>query len=110
MGCCINNMPLYEYKCDRCGKTFEVIQKFSDEPLKMHDECGGSVERLVSPPAFHFKGSGWYVTDYASKNGASGANGKHDAKKDATESKTEKKSETKSESKTESKPASTTSG
>lgn len=92
-------MPLYEYKCDRCGKTFEVIQKFSDSPLTVHQECGGAVERLLSPPALQFKGSGWYVTDYAGKNGASSANGKHDAKKDAAETKTETKSETKTESK-----------
>jgi putative FmdB family regulatory protein len=57
-------MPLYEYKCHSCGKTFEVIQKFSDEPLKTHAECGGDVERLISAPAFHLKGSGWYATDY----------------------------------------------
>ncbi len=73
-------MPLYEYRCDRCGKTFEVIQKFSDRPLAVHEGCGGHVERLVSAPAIQFKGSGWYVTDYknngsgkSSKNGKSGA-------------------------------------
>jgi putative FmdB family regulatory protein len=58
-------MPLYEYKCDKCGSLFEVIQKFSDEPLSVHDNCGGAVERLVSAPAIQFKGSGWYITDYA---------------------------------------------
>ena len=58
-------MPLYEYKCSSCGEVFEVMQKFSDAPLRQHASCGGSVERLLSPPAFHFKGSGWYVTDYA---------------------------------------------
>jgi putative FmdB family regulatory protein len=62
-------MPLYEYKCHGCGKKFEVIQKFSDEPLKTHPECGGEVERLLSAPALQFKGSGWYVTDYAKNNG-----------------------------------------
>src|SRR6185437_14989890 len=61
-------MPLYEYKCHSCGKTFEVIQKFSDEPLKVHPECGGEAERLLSAPALQFKGSGWYVTDYARGN------------------------------------------
>lgn len=64
-------MPLYEYKCHSCGKTFEVIQKFSDEPLKTHAECGGEAERLLSAPAFHLKGSGWYATDYAKGNGKS---------------------------------------
>ena len=63
-------MPLYEYKCDSCGKTFEVIQKFADEPLTVHSECGGKVERLLSAPAFHLKGTGWYATDYAKNNGS----------------------------------------
>jgi len=65
-------MPLYEYKCHSCGEKFEVIQKFSDTPLAVHDKCGGAVERLISPSALKFKGSGWYVTDYAgSGNGKS---------------------------------------
>ena len=63
-------MPLYEYKCDSCGKIFEVIQKFADEPLTVHPECGGKVERLLSAPAFHLKGTGWYATDYAKSNGS----------------------------------------
>ena len=58
-------MPLYEYKCEGCGETFEVIQKFADDPLTVHHKCGGPVHRLLSAPAFQFKGSGWYVTDYA---------------------------------------------
>lgn len=94
-------MPLYDYKCHRCGKTFEVRQRFSDETLKVHDECGGELERLISAPALQFKGTGWYVTDYG-KGGNSaakhGSNGK-------SESKSESKGESKSESKTESKPA-----
>ena len=57
-------MPLYEYKCQGCGDTFEVIQKFSDEPLTLHEKCGGKVERVLSAPALQFKGSGWYVNDY----------------------------------------------
>jgi putative FmdB family regulatory protein len=89
-------MPLYEYKCERCEKTFEVIQKFSDDPLTVHEDCGGSVERLLSAPALQFKGTGWYVTDYARNNTSTPANGKSDAKK---ESKAETKSESKSESK-----------
>lgn len=88
-------MPLYEYRCERCGKRFEVLQKFSDEPLKTHAECGGDVERVLSPPALQFKGSGWYVTDYA-KSGSSPANGN-----------SEKKAETKTESKPDSAPAKT---
>jgi putative FmdB family regulatory protein len=67
-------MPLYEYKCDKCNAVFEVIQKFSDTPLETHEGCGGHVERLISSPALQFKGSGWYITDYA-KGSSSGSNG-----------------------------------
>lgn len=63
-------MPMYEYKCDRCGEVFELIQRFSDEPLKTHEGCGGAVERLLSAPALQFKGSGWYITDYAKPGNA----------------------------------------
>lgn len=61
-------MPLYEYQCRKCGKRFEKIQKFSDPPLEFHEKCGGTVHRLLSSPAIQFKGSGWYVTDYARKS------------------------------------------
>lgn len=61
-------MPLYEYKCRSCGETFEVLQKFAAEPLKTHKKCGGELERLLSTAAFHFKGTGWYATDYAKKS------------------------------------------
>jgi putative FmdB family regulatory protein len=57
-------MPLYEYRCAKCGKVFERLQKFSDPPVVVHEECGGLVERLISAPAFHLKGSGWYASDY----------------------------------------------
>jgi putative FmdB family regulatory protein len=57
-------MPLYEYKCHSCGEVFEVIQKFSDQPVVAHEKCGGPVERLISTSALQFKGSGWYVNDY----------------------------------------------
>ena len=61
-------MPLYEYQCDACGCRFEVIQKFSDPPVDVCKECGkGPVQRLPSSPAIQFKGSGWYITDYAKK-------------------------------------------
>jgi putative FmdB family regulatory protein len=63
-------MPLYEYLCDACGHRFEVIQKFSDAPLELCPKCGGRVHKLQSAPAFQFKGTGWYVTDYAKKQGA----------------------------------------
>lgn len=107
-------MPLYEYKCEGCGETFEVIQKFADEPLTVHEKCGGHVRRLMSAPSFQFKGSGWYVTDYA-KGGTSapakGESHKSDSKSESSESKSESSSKssdtaTKTESKSESKPAS----
>jgi putative FmdB family regulatory protein len=61
-------MPLYEYECDACGKRFEIIQKFSDPPAETCESCGkGPVHRLLSSPAIQFKGSGWYITDYAQK-------------------------------------------
>lgn len=66
-------MPLYEYECENCGDLFEVIQKFSDQPLTVHEKCGGKVHRILSAPALQFKGSGWYVNDYA-KTGNSGGN------------------------------------
>ena len=100
-------MPLYEYRCESCGAVFEKIQKFSDEPLKTHEGCGGVVERLLSAPALQFKGTGWYVTDYARK-GSNGANGQ---KANGTAGTGEKngagKTETKSEAKSESKPSAT---
>ncbi|MBV8812409.1 MAG: zinc ribbon domain-containing protein [Acidobacteriaceae bacterium] len=74
-------MPLYEYQCENCGESFEVMQKFSDEPLTAHEKCGGKVHRLVSAPALQFKGSGWYITDYA-KSPSSASNG--DAKSGAS--------------------------
>lgn len=63
-------MPLYEYLCNGCQRTVEVIQKFSDPDLKTCEVCGGDLEKLLSAPAIHFKGSGWYITDYARKNGS----------------------------------------
>ena len=63
----LRDLPLYEYQCSTCGDKFEVIQKFSDDPLKNCRKCDGQVERLISSPAIQFKGTGWYVTDYAKK-------------------------------------------
>jgi putative FmdB family regulatory protein len=60
-------MPIYEYSCSKCGKTIEVIQKFSDPVLKKHQGCGGKLTKLISAAGFQFKGTGWYVTDYANK-------------------------------------------
>ena len=58
-------MPIYEYECEVCSHTFEVIQKFSDDPIKACVACSGPVRRLLSPPGLVFKGTGWYATDYA---------------------------------------------
>ena len=61
-------MPLYEYQCDACGREFELIRKFSDPPLEKCPHCGGTVRKLFSSPAIQFKGSGFYITDYAKKD------------------------------------------
>ena len=61
-------MPIYEYRCKKCGEEFEKIRKFSDPPLKTHEKCGGALELLLSSPAIQFKGSGFYITDYARKS------------------------------------------
>jgi len=90
-------MPIYEYKCNSCGKKFEKIERFSDAPLETHEECGGPVERLLSAPAFQFKGTGWYVTDYARSNGSgAGKNGQESGKDSNSEGKSEAKSDSKS--------------
>jgi len=61
-------VPLYEYECARCGR-FEVIRKFSDPPLDACPTCGGEIQKMFSAPAIQFKGTGWYITDYARKSG-----------------------------------------
>jgi putative FmdB family regulatory protein len=91
-------MPLYEYQCDACGHRFELIQKFSDPPVEECPNCGQrDVRKLLSSPAIQFKGSGWYITDYARKGGETkdakeskaSADGKESsASKESTESKT----------------------
>jgi len=68
-------VPLYEYACDACGHRFELIQKFSDPPVSTCPSCGDIVRKLVSTPAIQFKGSGWYVTDYARKGDGASRNG-----------------------------------
>jgi putative FmdB family regulatory protein len=64
-------LPLYEYRCQKCGTRIEKIQKFSDAALKRCEKCGGKLERLVSAPSIQFKGTGWYVTDYPRKSSGS---------------------------------------
>jgi putative FmdB family regulatory protein len=121
-------VPIYEYRCAKCGNVFEVLQKFSDAPLKKHEKCGGKVEKLISAPGIHFKGEGWYITDYAragSKDGqakeskssestgsesssassssASSSSDSSSSDSSGASSKTETKSETKTETKAPSK-------
>ncbi len=91
-------MPLYEYKCQSCGEIFEIIQKFSDEPLKVHEKCGGPVERLISRSSLKFKGTGWYVTDYAGTGNGKSKQSKDD-KKESTASTDSNDSKGKSETK-----------
>jgi putative FmdB family regulatory protein len=64
----LRSVPIYEYECTKCGHRFEVVQKVSDQSLPKCEKCKGKVERLVSSPAIQFKGTGWYVTDYARKS------------------------------------------
>jgi putative FmdB family regulatory protein len=108
-------MPLYEYECKKCHHRFEKIQKFSDPHMKKCPDCGGTVEQVISAPAVQFKGSGWYVTDYAKKSGSSGSSSsssdgespsKDSTAKDAAskDAKDSKDSPTKSDGKKESKP------
>src|SRR4029434_8634225 len=101
-------MPLYEYQCEKCAHRFEVIQKFSDAKIEVCPKCGGPVVKLLSSPAIQFKGSGWYITDYAksgsrdskdSKDHAPAASTSSSSSESKSETKTETKTETKSESK-----------
>jgi putative FmdB family regulatory protein len=88
-------MPLYEYRCEACGSTFEKIRKFSDPPLEVCEKCGmGPVRKLISSPAIQFKGSGWYITDYAKKSSTDSGEAK------AATEKSEKSETTKTESTT----------
>jgi len=100
-------MPIYEYKCDGCGEVFEVRQKFSDEPVTVHEKCGGPVHKLLSAPSFQFKGSGFYITDYP-KEGSGGRKSSSSESKNS-ESKSSSDAPAKTETKsTESKPAAST--
>lgn len=87
-------MPLYEYRCTKCGHVFEKIQKFSDPHVSECPKCGAEIQQVISAPAVQFKGAGWYVTDYARKSGGEASQGK-----DVSSSSSEAKSEAKSESK-----------
>jgi putative FmdB family regulatory protein len=85
-------MPLYEYECKKCHHRFEKIQKFSDRMVKKCPDCGGPVEQMISAPAVQFKGSGWYVTDYAKKSSSPGSSGGAESgSKDSKDKKSEDK-------------------
>lgn len=96
-------MPLYEYECQSCGRRTELLQRFADAPLANCPECGGTVRKLPSAPAVQFKGTGWYVTDYARAGKGNGSKSDSESKSGASESSasksasetTSKKSETK---------------
>jgi putative FmdB family regulatory protein len=97
-------MPIYEYQCLSCGKKIEILQRMDGAPPAC-PSCGGEVKKLISSPAFHLKGSGWYATDYGGKKGAGSAESKPEGKSEgSSEGKSESKSEGKSEGKPESKP------
>jgi putative FmdB family regulatory protein len=106
-------MPIYEYKCQSCGERCEKLQKYSDPPCKKCPHCGGALKKLISSPAIQFKGSGFYITDYAKKNSPSeekkskASSEKRDspAESKPEPAKTEAKPATKTEAKSESKPA-----
>ena len=89
-------MPIYEYKCKKCKHRFERIQKFSDPLVKKCPECGGAVEQVISAPAVQFKGSGWYVTDYAKKGSSPGSSSK-DGDSGSKDSGTKKEEKAKAE-------------
>src|ERR1700732_4153749 len=91
-------MPLYEYECKKCHHRFEKIQKFSDRMVKKCPDCGGPVEQMISAPAVQFKGSGWYVTDYAKKSSSqssSDGSGKDSKKEDKSKSESSKEGSSK---------------
>jgi putative FmdB family regulatory protein len=112
-------LPLYEYKCVKCGHRFEKIEVVTASETKKCPKCGARAQRMASAPAIQFKGSGWYVTDYAGKGSAatpsegsgegsgeaSPAKGSEKSSDKPAESKTQSKADSKSESKSESKPA-----
>jgi putative FmdB family regulatory protein len=102
-------MPIYEYKCDN-GHVFEVIQRMADEPLTKCEECGAPAARVLTPPAIHFKGSGFHNTDYGTKRGGGngGSDGSGEKSGDSGSSSDSKSDSGKSESKSDSKPAAST--
>jgi len=88
-------MPNYEYLCKNCGHRFEQIRKFSDKPLRKCPECGGVIEQVISAPAVQFKGSGWYVTDYAKKGAGSAGSSSSSSEGDSNTKETKDSKDTK---------------
>jgi putative FmdB family regulatory protein len=99
-------MPIYEYSCKKCGKTIEVIQKFSDPILKKHQGCGGALTKLISASAFQLKGTGWYVTDYARKGKSGESESSSESSKESSKEKKESAPKTETASKESSKESS----
>jgi putative FmdB family regulatory protein len=91
-------MPIYEYECKKCHHRFERIQKFSDPHVRKCPDCGGPVEQVISAPAVQFKGSGWYVTDYAKKSSSGTSSSSNGESKSESSTKKDDKKETKTES------------
>ena len=95
-------MPIYEYQCESCDRVIEKIQRFSDDPIRVCEDCGGPTRKLISQSSFHLKGSGWYVTDYANKGegkdkGKDKDKGKAEAKETPSSGSSESKPTTKPE-------------
>ncbi len=89
-------MPIYEYECESCGRVVEALQKFSEAPLETCTHCSGKLHKLISHSAFHLKGSGWYVTDYANKSGQNTETPSKTTSKDTGEPKESKSEPSKS--------------
>jgi len=96
-------LPLYEYQCNACGHRLEVLQRLAEPPLTTCPECGGELRKLISAPAFQFKGEGWYVTDYARKSESGGAQAADQAGEKAEKAAREGKPEGKADGKVEGK-------
>ena len=95
-------MPIYGYRCDNCGHQLEVLQKVSDEPLKVCPKCQGKLTKILYPAGVIFKGSGFYSTDYKGSNKSASGNGSAPSGETKSDAKSEAKTETKSESKSDS--------
>jgi putative FmdB family regulatory protein len=93
-------MPVYEYKCKKCNKEFEVMQKITEDPLTVCSSCGGALKKLITNTSFVLKGSGWYVTDYPSSDRTKEKKAEKPASK-AKDTKSEPKTEAKTETKKE---------